>query len=275
MNLSDVDLTFFAWGDTHFGYQQRFGSSDLRAGIIDQMNALPGWPYPPEIGGLVGEPDFVMHCGDIVTDGGDAHMLAVYRYFIRNLRYPHYETLGNHDGGDDFMRYFTGKYGGPSHSFDAQGVHCVSVSGAYDEWEKSTIPDEQLAWLESDIDAVADDNPVILFTHSPLKHQSNVDDILSVLSAKRVILNVAAHTHQPDASVVRGIQCVSLGHCRDHPIDAEYGRSFGVIHIKGNTITALPWRWDLQGWEQGRRWGNHGDEAVPATAQRFRIQATF
>jgi len=54
-----TDITFFAWGDPHFGYEMKFADEDLRGNIIKQMNELEGWPLPTEIGGCVAKPEFV------------------------------------------------------------------------------------------------------------------------------------------------------------------------------------------------------------------------
>ena len=118
-NSKTQDLTFFAWGDTHFGYQQQFYKNDFRYGIIDQMNNLTGWPFPDHIGNCVQAPEFVMHCGDYINNGTNGkNDMNYYRHFMQFLKIPYYETLGNHDDSNASMRYFHNKYGGNSHSFD-------------------------------------------------------------------------------------------------------------------------------------------------------------
>ena len=69
-------LTFFAWGDTHFGYEQQFGPRDIRWQAMRQMATLAGWPYPAEVGGCIETPALVLHCGDFF-DGGPRE-LAMY-----------------------------------------------------------------------------------------------------------------------------------------------------------------------------------------------------
>ena len=69
------------------------------------MNALPGTEYPQEIGGgKVGVPRGVLHNGDITNDAKEKQ----WQMFVRDygltgkegrLKYPVYETFGNHDGG--------------------------------------------------------------------------------------------------------------------------------------------------------------------------------
>ena len=67
-----------------------------------------------------------------------------------------------------------------------------------------------------------------------------------------------------------GIACIDIGQCRDHPIDAPYGRNFYVVRIAGRSIAAHPWRWDLCDWERGQRWAD-----PDATLRRFSLATTF
>ena len=43
-------LTFFVGSDSHFGFD---GMEDANRAMVEQMNALPGTPYPDSIGGRV------------------------------------------------------------------------------------------------------------------------------------------------------------------------------------------------------------------------------
>ena len=271
MPASSLDLTFFAWGDTHFGYEQRFPGDDLRWNIIEQMHHLPGWPYPEHIGGSVAAPAFVVHCGDIVDAGEPAERkLRYYRYFTAKMEFPQHEVLGNHDTSPAATRYFVEEHGGTSYSFDRGGVHCVSLSGTYDEHEVGTIPAEQLDFLERDLHGLRPDQPVILFTHSNLEYLTNGAEVLAILRTKRTILVTSAHKHRPRVFSLDGIACIDIGQCRDHPIDPPYGRNFYVVRIAGSTLSAHPWRWDFRDWERGQRWAD-----PEATMRRFSLTATF
>jgi hypothetical protein len=266
------DLTFFAWADTHFGYEQRFLGDDLRGDIIDQMNDLPGWPYPEGLGGVVAEPDFVLHGGDMVD--GDApraqQELDYYRQFLSRLRFPHHEVYGNHDITEEFTQHFLKAHGGTSYSFDCKGVHFVSLAGVFDEQEVGSFEPEDLEFLQADLAAPAEGTPVVVATHSRLDRTKNGEDVATILRPYRVILLIGAHIHKPGVSEVYGITNIDLGHCRNHPIDPEYGRSFYIIRIASGRLVALPWRWDLRDWERGRRWAD-----PDKTAQRFVLDKAF
>lgn len=248
-----LDLTFFAWGDTHFGYEQLAGPDDFRWGIIEQMNDLAGRPCREDIGGSVGEPAFAVHCGDMV-DGGEAAdlELAYWQYFSSRLKMPQYEVIGNHDLAPEFVGHFVSRHGATSYSFDTHGFHCVALSAEFDEAEVGRIRNDELAFLREDLESVAAGAPIVLFVHSRLDRLHNGEEVLEVLSGNRIALLVAGHHHRPDAFVLDGIPCIDVGHCRNHPIDAEWGRSFYVVRISDCAVTAVPWRWDLRDWERGR-----------------------
>lgn len=95
------ELTFFVVSDTHYGLTAR--GDETIPKLVDLMNTLPGTPYPEKIGGKVGTPKGVLHIGD-VTDNGKAEHWAkfVKDYGLTGqdgrLKYPVYETFGNHDG---------------------------------------------------------------------------------------------------------------------------------------------------------------------------------
>ena len=253
----EMNVTFFVWGDTHFGYEQQFAASDFRWGIIEQMNQLPGWPYPPGIDGHVGEPDFIVHLGDVVDgEGRDDLELSYYQYFIRHLRAPHYEVIGNHDESAAFSHYFENRWGGRSYSFDLAGLHCISLYGRFDIYERGEIPQTPLDFLRQDLAKLDRDQPVVLFVHSRLDRLKNGEDVLALLLGHRVLLIASAHIHRPSVFELEGISCLDIGHCRNHPIDTEIGRNFYVVRISEGLLTALPWRWDLGDWERGQRWGS-------------------
>ena len=255
-----AELTFFVWADTHFGYRQHFGRADFRWQIIEQMNLLPGWPYPPEIGGCVAEPQFIMHCGDVVDGSGSSPSeLQFFRHFCSRLIWPQYEICGNHDLGKDYQAYFLDKYETGetrSYSFEAGDWHCLSVDTEYDEDETGRLGEKQLEFIGDDLARLPAGTPVLFFTHTSLNSLKDADPVRELLAPHNVVLAMAGHLHRPAIYRLGKTICVDVGHCRNHPIDPEYGRSFTVVRLSEKHITAIPWRWDLRDWERGQRWTN-------------------
>lgn len=263
-----MDLTFLVWADTHFGYEPGIDAADLRWRVVDQMKSLAGWPYPATVGGTVGEPQFIVHLGDIVDGQGDPEVeLAYYQYYKKLLPWPSYEVLGNHDMAKPMLADFVGRYGGKSYSADIDGVHLASLCIDYREhMEQGEVEAEQLEWLAADAARVGDSLPTILLLHSRLRRLVNPEAALEAARPYNTILALAGHLHKPAVDQFGGIDCVDVGHCRDHPIDAEYGRSIVVVHLTDQRLTVVPWRWDLADWERGQRWADPEE-----VAQRFTL----
>lgn len=96
------DLTFFHVSDTHYG-RSATGDQGITA-LVDLMNRLPGTPYPTNLGGMVDQPRGVIHTGDVTEAGKPEQWAAFVRDFGLDghdgrLRFPVFETFGNHDGG--------------------------------------------------------------------------------------------------------------------------------------------------------------------------------
>ncbi len=101
-SASARDLTFFHVSDTHYG-RSSTGDQGLAA-LVDLMNRLPGTPYPTNLGGTVSPPRGVIHTGDVTESGKPEQWAAFVRDFGLDgtdgrLRFPVFETFGNHDGG--------------------------------------------------------------------------------------------------------------------------------------------------------------------------------
>ncbi len=98
------DITFIHIGDTHYNTRgDAFEKQRERfRRVIDQMNALPGTPYPNAVGGVVGRPMGVFLVGD-VTEARQADFDAMAEDWglkggDGRLDFPLYEGAGNHDG---------------------------------------------------------------------------------------------------------------------------------------------------------------------------------
>jgi len=267
-------VTFFAWSDMHFGYQQGLGEADIRWQALEQMKRLPGWPYPPEMGGCVTDPSLILVCGDFVDGGPDGErFFECYRNWSARTGLPAYEAAGNHDLVHKNVReYFAARYGSTSYSFDHAGIHFVALCQTFDPAEKVEALDKgQLTWLESDLAGLEDGTPVILFAHDAPHKQPDADAVYEVISGANVILVLSGHTHGrplPDGIGPRrlhfyrwhGITGAVTGHVRNHPIDMTLGRTFFVVRVTPEEVAAVPWRWDLAQWARGQGWGEASPE---------------
>jgi hypothetical protein len=260
-----TNLTFILWADTHFGYEQAFGEADIRRSALRQMLQLEGWPYPEEIGGVVGTPAFILHGGD-VTEGQRG--LSYYLHCIKRCPIPIYETLGNHDD-DVFRRWFVAKHGAEYYAFDADGVHFVSLAccfleggpspepgafGAVAPQQRYRLDAEQMAWLAHDLKTGGEGRPVVIFAHARLAELENRDMMRDLLKSYRVVLAVSGHLHRQLVHQWAGIDCVEVGHNRNHPLDIPFHRTIAVAHITDTRVTVVPWNWEREAWGESRLW---------------------
>jgi hypothetical protein len=228
------------------------------------MTALPGWPYPAEVGGCVSAPAFILHCGDFVTAGGQGQVnLMHYLHCMGQTDVPVYETLGNHElFHAPVVEHFVEKYGGRHYSFERDGVHFVSLFQTFREDESvEKLEGAQLEWLERTLSTVGPEKPVVLFSHQRLDFLPNADELDSVLAKTKVILMLSGHRHNDISRYEWGGRIgVSIGHCRDHPADAIFGRRILVVRITEGQLAVVPWRWDLRQWACRQGWAEEAGE---------------
>ena len=131
---ADEELTFFVVSDTHYGMLPVHDATNRQ--VVDKMNALPGTPFPDALGGKVGTPRGVLHCGDVTNSSTAEHWDAFVKDYGLDgtdwrLKYPVYETFGNHDGGSRSPVL----EGIRQRNASRVGVKDVSENGLYYAWD--------------------------------------------------------------------------------------------------------------------------------------------
>jgi 3',5'-cyclic AMP phosphodiesterase CpdA len=148
-------LSFVQISDSHIGFN-RDANPDVTATLqaaIDRINRLE---TPPA---------FLIHTGDITHlskpaefDTADSLLQGVKtgaRFFVP----------GEHDTvGKEYMtRYGKNTAGDGWYSFDHSGVHFAGLVNT-----TGSLGDEQIEWLEKDLEPLSASTPVVLFAHIPL-----------------------------------------------------------------------------------------------------------
>jgi len=182
------------------------------------------------------KPDFILQLGDFCTPvPQNRGFLSIWERFDG----PRYHVLGNHDMDGDpakgpekkytFTRDETMAYWGmpaPYYAFDAGGVHVVILDGNDPGPEQEPyyayLGDEQLAWLERDLEATS--LPTILFCHQGLERKDGVAN----QEAVRCLLESA----NEQAGGGKVIACFSGHHHRDYA-----RRISGIHHAKINSMS--------------------------------------
>lgn len=181
--LEARELTFFVVSDTHYGLSPE-GDRTIPQ-LVEKMNVLPGTLYPPLLGGTVGVPSGVIHIGDITNDGKkESWDRFVHDYGLTGregvLKFPVYETFGNHDGGPTSVvrsgirernKQRVGlkalSSNGLHYSWDWQGVHFVCCGISPGTTVSPYDPEHSLEFLQEDLKRSSGSSagPIILFHH--------------------------------------------------------------------------------------------------------------
>ena len=137
------------------------------------------WPVSPNFDdmlGLVNQIDVPMafHVGDMISGETDLAMNVssqVERFMddIDELEIPMYPVMGNHDaaeGGWEVTKEMVFRGENTYYSFDKGHSHFI-VLDAFEPDNQYRISDEQMAWLEEDLQSTTEPH-IFVFVHAPL-----------------------------------------------------------------------------------------------------------
>lgn len=156
-------IDFVQISDSHIGFHQP-ANPDV-AGTLQSV--VDG------INGLSSQPNFVVHTGDI-THLSTPQQFDDAKHILSQLKAPLIALPGEHDViGNDFKTYLSNfkiqnsQAGGWS-SWDAGGVHFITLLNVFNFEKMGLLGTDQLGWLKHDLGAVSKNTPVVVFTHVPL-----------------------------------------------------------------------------------------------------------
>lgn len=269
-----MDVTFLFTADTHFGYAEPIVMPDHPEGIgvervhevvVRAMNGIPGSPFPPGIGGLVGEPRGLLVAGDLTETGQRSELdrfEAIYGLTGRDgaLRYPVFEGAGNHDvwGGPYVKARIAERHGGARYSWDWDDLHMVCLGEAPNAAD--------LAWLRDDLAAAGSQVGVVLFFHYPLKDAETFwfgagtyrDDLARILAGYRVLGIFNGHRHVSGLYTWRGYDAYLEGSVK------HAWHSFSVVHVTDTRFTVASYNYDRHAfwwWHDKPIFGTPGEGA--------------
>ncbi len=166
-------------------------------------------------------PDFVVTVGDHIEGYGDDFERVGAEWdtllgFLDRLDVPIYMTPGNHDiWSDESEAVYTERTGQqPYYSFDHGNTHFVILDVIRTE-RSDQLPDEQRAWLVSDLRAAQEADNILVFYHKPLWVQTltlgQPDPMHEVFLEHGVDAVFAAHLHRYFAADYDGIDYTVIG----------------------------------------------------------------
>jgi hypothetical protein len=166
-NGSDVDkkqedFYFVQLSDTHWGFNGPAVNPDAQGTLQKAVAA---------VNSLDEQPDFVVFTGDLTHITEDARArrdrMAQFRDIVGALKAKTVHFMaGEHDASLDRGEAYQEFFGKLNYSFDHQGVHFIVIDNVSDP--AATVGDAQLKWLQTDLQSVKHDAPVVVLTHRPL-----------------------------------------------------------------------------------------------------------
>jgi 3',5'-cyclic-AMP phosphodiesterase len=218
----------------------RFVRSLLRA--VDDVNNLDP------------QPDFVLYGGDLAQLGQEKE-LELGAQILKNLKAPLRMMVGEHDWYLDMGEKWRTLFGKSTYSWDHKGIHFVTLNSVVerDFWTKRgmtamermktvagldngvqssfTVGPEQREWLQKDLAKYPAEQPIMVFSHSPLYKlyknwnfwTDDAEDVQKILNRFKQVVVIHGHTHQLLTNRI------------------------GNIHFHGMLSTAWPWPYAPQG----------------------------
>jgi len=128
---------------------------------IDKINALPG------------EPDLLLHTGDITHSSKPAEFDTAQQMLKTAKAGETFYVPGEHDIATDdgaiyLDRFDKGSKGKGWYSFAHKGVHFVGLNNCQQVDAMGKLGEDQLSWLKADLGSLSASTPVVIFAHIPL-----------------------------------------------------------------------------------------------------------
>jgi 3',5'-cyclic-AMP phosphodiesterase len=157
-------LRFVQISDSHIGFDKP-ANTDVTATLREAIAKIKAEPEPPA---------FVLHTGDL-THLSRPSEFDTLQQVLSELSVPVFYVPGEHDVLEDdgrsyLERFGKGTFGSGWHSFDQNGVHFIGLVNVVNlkAGGLGTLGDEQLEWLEKDVQRLSSSAPIVVFAHIPL-----------------------------------------------------------------------------------------------------------
>jgi 3',5'-cyclic-AMP phosphodiesterase len=183
-------------------------ANDFRFSILGDRtgDAQPG-VYEQVWREIDGEhPDFVVNAGDSIQGGNDSTAASEWlalRQLWSCYRYPLYLTPGNHDiwSRASLAMYYKQTGQQRFYSFNYQNAHFTVLDNSDAPDLSATLPDDQMQFLERDLEQNRDRDPKFVFFHKPLwlipvKFQNSRFPFHQLIKKFGVGYVVSGHGHQ-------------------------------------------------------------------------------
>src|ERR1700737_3520645 len=193
-------LFFMQISDSHIGFDKP-ANTDVTATLRAAIAKIKAAPE---------QPSFILHTGDLTHLSKPAEFDTL-QQVLSELSLPVFYVPGEHDVLEDdgksyLQRFGKGTQGAGWHSFDKNGVHFIGLVNVVNlkAGGLGSLGQEQLAWLENDVERLKSSTPIVVFAHIPLwsvypEWGWGTDDSAQALSSLKRFGSVSVlngHIHQ-------------------------------------------------------------------------------
>ena len=158
-------LSFVQISDSHIGFNKD-ANPDVIATLEAAVARIRALPTPPA---------FLLHTGDISHLSKAAEFDTAEQILKSSSAGEAFYVPGEHDVLGDDGKLYLERYGKRTrgtgwYSFDHQGVHFAGLVNVRDlqAGGLGLLGEEQLEWLEKDLQALSASTPIVVFAHIPL-----------------------------------------------------------------------------------------------------------
>src|ERR1700748_2565947 len=162
-----TELSFLQISDSHIGFNKA-ANKDVTETFkiaLDRINAMPT------------PPSFLIHTGDI-SQLSKPEEFDTFDQILKSCRTKDvFYVPGEHDVINDGGKMYRERYlknvqgkGSGWYSFNKNGVHFIALVNVLDlqAGGLGQLGDDQLEWLEEDVEGLGVDTPIVVFAHIPL-----------------------------------------------------------------------------------------------------------
>jgi len=161
---SNSGLRFVQISDSHIGFDKA-ANSDVTATLREAIARIKAAPE---------QPSFILHTGDLTHLSKPAEFDTL-QQVMSEASLPVFYVPGEHDvleddGAGYLARFGKGTQGAGWRSFDQNGVHFIGLVNVVNlkAGGLGTLGNEQLEWLEKDVQHLKSSTPIVVFAHIPL-----------------------------------------------------------------------------------------------------------
>jgi Icc protein len=164
--IQKAGSSFVQISDSHIGFNKQVINKDVVGTLkqaIARINAMPE------------APDFVLHTGDL-THLSDPEEFDTVDQLMKTIKTRQvFYVPGEHDVTGDNGKTYLDRFGKNTkgqgwYSFDHNGVHFIGLVNVVDIQQNGlgALGQNQLAWLQADLQDRSSETPIVVFAHIPL-----------------------------------------------------------------------------------------------------------